>query len=642
MTTEIDAGLPTKSRSMKSRRREVLVGVRQPDVLMSEMEGRRPNFSLSTSKSLGADHVDQRELRLSTSGIKDYTLISSRTGGFVGEPPLQDGVGYDDETVHADNTVHSSPAELNNRVGVWGRKHKMTKNLFEPRRRSDRKNPSKRGGFFKRWTSGVIRPTVTSASSTVSPIGVPVRVERPQSFSNKTAASAGGYSSDRSTGQRLRGSHSFSTPTRSNNSPRFILPDDTPPGSKSTRLKKPRGSTVDHTSAAVVHLKAVSTSPRFILPDHTPPGSKSVRHEKTRGSTVDHTSAAVVHHSHISSNSSDEQGFEVSIASPLPCSSSSAQQRATTMTLCSAPIDLDAGDEGDYDDSTVGSWISKLKFTDQDLMDDPVASGVLRLTADGLKRHESRTGELKLASPSLQQYRSEVKKPLPNRRSANKIARSIGSLLKKKKGVEADVTDFSVAPLNAMDNLNLETTASALKRSKTESDFDRNCNTVGGMVMKNWGFALRRKEACSATAVALLERERLAVEETQSKKLFSEEQEMLRIDQMRREYLELERARERDQPQNISPEQRESIFISLELVEKDNTAGKGHATRTRSGADYTQSTVSSRSVATPPVCVLCKRRERTHTATPGMHVAYCEDCAKRLSNLDEGCAFCSS
>jgi Zinc finger, C3HC4 type (RING finger) len=130
--------------------------------------------------------------------------------------------------------------------------------------------------------------------------------------------------------------------------------------------------------------------------------------------------------------------------------------------------------------------------------------------------------------------------------------------------------------------------------------------------------------------------------------MFMERQEQMRLEKKRREYLEMQRARERDQPQNLSPEQRDSVFVSMELVDLDNAGKKREARRKKNHSNFTQSTISSRSVATVssknvmelPACMVCKTGERTHIATPCMHFAYCKECALRRAKQGKGCYVC--
>lgn len=568
------------------------------------------------------------------------TRISSKTGGFEGSAPTPyDAYFYEDEdeTVRADNTIRSSPEGPNCsgyrysmktakkpmlRRGLPGA-GRVTSNATEQQQHA-------RAGFFRRWTSSSHSNTKDSNNVKNIPDFL-VRAKKTVSLSTKSLATH--EKSNASFHQCC--SHSGSTPIRKNGS---------------------------------ITKNNISTTPRFILPDELPPGSaikQSRRHElKPKGSSLDDTSAAVVHCPCSCDSSSDEQqqqGVEVTISSapsaaavPRSCRSLPHQQIPATTSY---RIHVH-----DSDESTVGSWSSKLPITDDDLMDDTTISGVLRLTEDGLKTHERRTLEKSIPGVATNQLRTEsspdaAKTPVgkslgygkdrrpTNSKKNNKVGgvRSMSTLLKMKGIVEDDVADFSLAPLNEMEDL-IETPASKspITRAPSDSEGRHGCVNASGLSNK-WNFSLRRKEKCvPLTAAALLERERLAAMESQTKKVIMEQHEKLRLEKKRQAYLEVQRARERDQPQTLSAEQRKSIFVSMELVEAKDKAGNGHVSRSKkNGASQTHSTLSSSSTVALPACVVCKQGMRTHIATPCMHFAYCKECASRLARQGKGCYVCS-
>ena len=202
--------------------------------------------------------------------------------------------------------------------------------------------------------------------------------------------------------------------------------------------------------------------------------------------------------------------------------------------------------------------------------------------------------------------------------------------------------DFSLAPLNAMEHLHLQTTAAARPRVMRRSKSDPGVSGEGGGCSKKvlggiFNKILRKKES---PAAALLERERRAAAEAKRKQEYKEHQEHDRIERKRREYLKAQRVRERDQPLGMSTAQRDSVFVSLELVEEDQ---RNRSPTKKKTANQTHSTASSSAAAGPvvPVCAVCKEGERTHIATPCMHLAFCEACAKRLRREHKACTICS-
>jgi Zinc finger, C3HC4 type (RING finger) len=511
-----------------------------------------PNTSLLPMRSTSQVPVVRRDSSAhdSVNGtVQEYSRISNKTGGFEGSLPLQyDLVFADDDTLQFNNTVQSSPEmgkESRNRGGRGGGSPRRY-GLFQIQRRLtfvDRENPQQqRRGFFNRWTS------IGSSSSKQN---------------NSTAAAK--------------------NPSSQHDKPQ----KDRLTGEAATQLKRTFRSTVTFTAedisdrsfsksqvvATPVRRISSARSPRFMLPDETP-GSATSKSRKSKGS-IDNTSAALAgRHSHYSS--SDDQGFELSIASAPATYLSPRRER-------SAPVDLDEVDpeSSSHDDEGVQKTQARRMW--------------LFSTARSFS-----------TSPSKRRQ-NETKKPLTPRGTKKK------SLLPTL-GLNADSdsvvsSNFSVAPLQSMEDLKLETTA-ALRPPPAAANATSN-------KLKNWVVApMRRKGGpLSTTAVSLLEKER-----RQRKK------------------------RESDEVQSVSPDQRESIFANIELVEKYCSAGRvNQRANPAKNTSLTQSTVSSSkdAVVKLPRCVVCNGRDRTHIAIPCMHFAYCRDCAMGLAKKGQGCVLCS-
>ena len=247
--------------------------------------------------------------------VDEYNRISNKTGGFEGALPLQYDAIFpndDNNTVHFDVTVKSSP-ELGQKAVSrqkmnGGRDTASTrKRLFQRQQRSSVADDS-RIGFFRRWTGrGTVKKDQNLSSSsfgTLSQGGDKQPKHPPEIRPPKLRLSSRGTTSvtiaeDNSELSLSKSMSNMATPSRAGRtkgSPRFILPDETPPGSKSTS-RKDKGS--DNTSAAVIARRSQS------------------------------------------SPISDDQGFELSVSSAPPAYSTprkKAQQRNTV------PVDLDEVD----------------------------------------------------------------------------------------------------------------------------------------------------------------------------------------------------------------------------------------------------------------------------------------------------------
>jgi Zinc finger, C3HC4 type (RING finger) len=364
--------------------------------------------------------------------------------------------------------------------------------------------------------------------------------------------------------------------------------------------------------------------------------------------------------------------------------SSSFLQRAVATAPClpstptglrrrSNPVDLDETydeqeDEDQEERTMLSTLVSKLGLTNDQFLDETCCSPPpLSVEEEELYQSQIDTRDLlsvpksgideaisSAANPTLSPAKSTSESTNLTRRTG--LFRTMGSLLHTKGKVNGDdsnsvdddahddgVTEFSLAPLHAAQHVDIETTASMVPSSKAAKGKSHRAKREG---YKWWTFPRIRRERSSVTAVALLERERLAAKEAETKKRFLEQQELIRIEQKRRDYLKLQRARERDQPRNLSPEQRESIFVSMELVEQDSKIQGSKDSRKKDGTTFTQSTAPTTSTSktcgvTLPACVVCREENRTHIATPCMHFSYCERCARRLSMSGRICFVCS-
>jgi Zinc finger, C3HC4 type (RING finger) len=479
--------------------------------------------------------------------VQEYSRISNKTGGFEGSLPLQyDLVFADDDTVQFNNTVQSSPEmgkESKNRGGRGGGTPRRNR-LFQIQRRLtfvDRENPQhQRRGFFNRWTS-IGSSTSKQTAAAKNPSSHPDKPQKQDAMTREASA------------QFKRTFRSTATFTAEDVSDRSL--------------------NRSQIAATPVRRMSSARSPRFMLPDETP-GSATSKSRKSKGS-IDNTSAALAgRHSH--NSSSDDQGFELSIASAPAAYLSPRRER-------SIPVDLDEVDpeSSSHDD------------------DDVQTTQTRRLRLFSTSRSFS-------SSPSKRPA-NETKKPLTPRATKKKGLLPTFGLHSDSDSVVS--SNFSVTPLQSMEDLKLETTA-ALRPRQVAAGTNSN-------KLKNWVVVPMRRRGgpLSTTAVSLLEKER-----RQGKK------------------------RENDEVQSVSPDQRESIFANIELVEKDSSAGRlNQRANPARNTSLTHSTMSSSkdAVVKLPRCVVCNGRDRTHIAIPCMHFAYCRDCAMGLAKKGKGCVLCS-
>jgi hypothetical protein len=303
----------------------------------------------------------------------------------------------------------------------------------------------------------------------------------------------------------------------------------------------------------------------------------------------------------------------------------------------------------DDDNWTVESELdlgSRVNMSDDTLMNRSSSPGALRLTEEGLQRHEEKTFQevinekpknqfeaWNLKKKSQKWYREKhrvrdeeledrtirISERNSNRRTPEQnpfedrsvaqesppSKRGLVSAIKSKFGVE-DFADVSLAPLNAMEHLTrnyIDTDAAAEKKTK-------------GPAYKV--FALfRRQKSPSLAAKELLEKERLAAREAQRKKQVMEMKEKERIDRKRKEYLLMQRTREAAAGQSFAFRIMDTALrdMDMDIIRKPS---------------HDLSTMSSTRSAELPPCVVCRIGARTHIATPCMHFSFCEPCVSVL------------
>ena len=99
--------------------------------------------------------------------------------------------------------------------------------------------------------------------------------------------------------------------------------------------------------------------------------------------------------------------------------------------------------------------------------------------------------------------------------------------------------------------------------------------------------------------------------------------------------------------------QRAAVFAGMELVEQDRIVTQQQEKKKQQLPQYQQpptdhhtqstscSTLTQGQTPQYPACVVCREGKRTHIATPCMHFAYCENCARSLRRQKRGCAVCA-
>jgi Zinc finger, C3HC4 type (RING finger) len=507
--------------------------------------------------------------------IDEYNRISNKTGGFEGALPLQYDAIFpnDDNTVHFDSTVKSSPelGQKPDRQNMNGRDAAFTRRRLFQKRRSpsmDDQAVSPKIGFFRRWTSSVTANKDQNLSSS-------------------------------SFGTLPRGKEKHQT------NPTEIRPPKLKLSSRGTTSVTIADSSDKSVSKSISNLATTSRtglpmgSPRFMLPDETPPGSKSTS-RKNRGS--DNTSAAVVARHSQGSQISDDQGFELSISSAPPTYSTPRKQHQRS----TVPVDLD---EVDGHSSSEESSIQPKRVPEKDLF------------------IQKRQNHSATRPSSLSPMRKRISKPFNTKKTKSQSAHSrLGVSFDS----EDDISKFSAEHLGAI------AFSESLRRRQSSSESDR---TKGYSGLKRWILPAKRTSRISTPD--LVEGETTMQNEATPNTLNGPSLNSSQIKIERQYQAGL------DEVQSLSPDQRESIFANMELVEKERSASE-HKRRSKStvkSTSYTQSTTSSSKdapVVRLPMCVVCNFHDRTHIAVPCMHFAFCRECSMRLAKLGKGCVVCNN
>ena len=292
------------------------------------------------------------------------------------------------------------------------------------------------------------------------------------------------------------------------------------------------------------------------------------------------------------------------------------------------------------DDDSYSSSVdlgSRFNMTDGSLMERSSSPGTLRLTAEGLQRHERKALEESVKRESETKYecwqkqrdgkrwlqekhrdRDEklfdktlrIRDAMHSKQQANRIFVKSATAVEppvSKRGFlsrlkfpvaheDVTVTDLSLAPLNAMQQLNLAPEASA-------GPLKPRAKNVAGKVLTRF----RRQQDSSKAVTEILEKERKLAKEALKKQRHLEIKEKRRIEAKRQAYLEEQRQREKS-----AGSRRELPLKAIERKESQDL-----------------STLSSSRLVLPP-CGVCGQNERTHIASPCMHFAFCEACFLNL------------
>jgi hypothetical protein len=306
--------------------------------------------------------------------------------------------------------------------------------------------------------------------------------------------------------------------------------------------------------------------------------------------------------------------------------------------------------------------MSKIHISDTELMEDASDTGGLRLTAEGLKSHERIALQQAVVEKPMHQFElwrrekqnqkwlrekhkeRQAKLADQNIRMRQQSLHTMNdeqSTIKRKRSKvgsrpKEDLTDFSLAPLNAMEHLSLKIPAEAATSSSMKPK----------TALPFFGL-FRKKKDLSATAQNILQRERQAAIAAQHQRKLWEQREKERIDRKRRVHLEEQRAREADvarpgffqaslkdgKPATTEPA---SYISSLTLV---NSPPRLRNESVSPAMSTLSSTTTSKS--TLPPCVVCQSSERTHIAMPCMHFSFCRSCASGVLQLKpNACPVC--
>lgn len=325
------------------------------------------------------------------------------------------------------------------------------------------------------------------------------------------------------------------------------------------------------------------------------------------------------------------------------------------------PVDVD--DESSTNSCSVD--ISKINISDKALMDRCDSPGALRLTKEGLRHHESKvipddpveSSDEYLAWKLKKQNERRQKKTEAQQEStwAGKTA-AFGFLRAETESSKREgpaSTDYKVG-WKAVSSV-----AGKFLRPKLEDDTDvslvplTESDNVKVADSRKRGLLFFRKNDSSESVQAMFERERVAAIETRRLQRATEAREKHRLNDMRRSYLEKERAKEATAAMTMHPP---SPFpraaghpISPVAVEDVADLAEDATFRIISPASAFRScpalpdscflgapeasTISQSSTTNSsplPPCVVCHTGDRTHIATPCMHYSFCADCVKKF------------
>lgn len=301
-------------------------------------------------------------------------------------------------------------------------------------------------------------------------------------------------------------------------------------------------------------------------------------------------------------------------------------------------FELSPREKDEEDDSSTDSSLDlQVNKSDSDLMKNSSDSGVLRLTAEGLKSHEQislHQSMTKQPDDKFEQWKRKKQKQTWLRERHNERREKLtDQSIRQRQSLETgrneeaskpgakfrfrekeDTAGFSLAPLNAMEHLNLHMRVEPQPKPKALALFDR----------------IRKKRDVSATAQSILQKERQAAVEAQKQKQMKEFREKERIERKRRVYLEQQRAMEADvshrgvfqaslKDGKPATTGNSSYIASLELV------------RSSSPRPGSQSPAMSTTTSNLPPCVVCKSSERTHIAMPCLHFSFCQACVAKVA-----------
>ena len=569
---------------------------------------------------------------------------SSKAAAAASTSASSNGGLYSAETAVAMNTTYKPSTDLANNNNSNNNKSVGTRSVLFGRKRSSISNNSNSKDITPHSSNN------TQQQGLVVPPKSPVPPRpTPTSFSGAAAA--------------VPPRQSFSSSKKPPGGTRFRLPDE-PQRAKQQQQRLPHPDspvTFDHTDAAVVlgSTPSVSSGAAPVVPTITAttvgPPPQLVRLPSVPRSTT-------------------EQGFELSLSGHVVQDQSRALLVRPVALPTPLPILRHKSSNNNKNNTTIPVDVDTA--TPVHVEDSP---GTVRLTEDKLQRHEQRQslpqfcrdhalleGESNLLVRAASDRRHDRGANNNNKMNNNKsnipLVKNASSFLRRRPPPE-DVADFSLAPLHTMKE-DIVTAAArdpavVLRRVRSRSgngklEKQEVCRTsVVESLFRKLPFS-RRTSSYNDKAAVILERERQAAWESQQ--AYWEAQERKRIERKHRDY-DLERQRSPELCVMTSA-QRAAVFAGMELVEQDRIVTQQQQKQEQQQLpqyqpptdQHTQSTSCSTltlgptaAVAVPmfPACVVCRQEQRTHIATPCMHLAYCANCARALRREKSGCAVCA-